>query len=503
MGTRPRSPVRPRRAVALVAVLGAATALLLPVPPAGATTGSVPRVSHAALTSAKAGRWHTLGAGVDIQAGTPTVWTDAGNRAWVLWLRKPTSSTSTYQYAVVASHGSLAVPPTDALAGHHWAALSGSPTLLGQGGRPLVVFDGQNGVGGSDYNAGCVYGALGASSPWALQSWSLSNGCTNPTGDAAQSASGVLGAAWPGGWNNGHGALYRIGVSPSIPATGSDGHLGISSGDVSKAGIVNDTAGNGHFYVGYARSGSGGSDGMYAVDVSAHGPTMKAPGSGTNTIVQTGQFANLAMTATNTHGGVYLAYCSDKPTCTVQLWRVGATKAVAVPGSSGAYDIALSAGPTGRLWVAWYDESTNRVSVVRSNRSDTRFGKVSSYATPCFEHGLLGLSSGSFGRVDIALQCVAKGNLQLAEYWAQSTTRLHVTLSKKHVASGAKVKVTVTDAGDAVAGARVKFRHHVVRTNSVGKARIAVPAHTGAGKYRVTARKGGYARGSAKLTVIG
>lgn len=494
------------RFVAIAAALAATIAVLVPTAPAGATTGTVTaartETSHAtvAVTAAKAGRWKSLG--TTTQAGTPAVWTDASNRAWVLWQRMPSASQFTYQYAAIASNGSLAVQPTDAFAGHHWAALSGSPTLLGQGGKPLVVFNGGNGIGGSDYNAGCVYGALGTSAPWTLQPWSLSASCVNPVGGAAQSATGVLAAAWPGGWNGGNGALYRVGVSPSIPAAGTDGHLAVASGTVYKTAVANDAAGSGHFYVGYARTSSGSADGVYAVDVSAHGPAVKAPGSGTNTISQTGPFANLAMTATNSHAGVYLAYCANTPTCTLRLWRVGAKQALTVPKSSGAYAIALSAGPTGRLWVAWYNESTNRVSVVRTDRSDTSFGKVTTIPTACFEHGLLGLSSGSLGRVDIALQCVDQ-KLQIEELYTQSKVALHVHLSKKRVRAGTKVMVKVSDAGDAVAGAKVRLGKQVGRTNAKGKAKITVPKQLGAGTYRVKAKKSGYARGSAKLKVLG
>lgn len=502
MGTGRGTRVVARRTVVLGAALAAGAALLVPTSSAGAVAGvaSAATVPAAAQRAAKAGAWHTLATGADIQAGTPAVWTDAGNRAWVLWQRKPAPNESTYEYAAIASNGKLSVAPSDAFAGHHWAGLSGSPTLLGQGGKPLVVFNGGNGVNGSDYNLGCVYGALGGTSPWTLQPWSLSNNCVNPVGSAAQSATGVLAAAWPGGWNNGNGALYRVGVSPSFPAAGTDGHLAISTGTVYKTAVANDAVGNGHFYVAYARSAFDSSDGIYAVDVTAHGAAIKAPSSGTNTIGKIGQFANLAMTATNTHGGVYLAYCSNAPTCSVRLWRVGSKQAVAVPGSSGAYDIALSAGPTGRLWVAWYNESTNRVSVVRSNRSDTGFGKVATFATPCFEHGNLGLSSGIMGRVDIALQCVNK-NLQLGMYYRQSKVGLHVHLSKKHASSGSKVTVKVTDAGDAVAGAKVKLGKVSTRTNSKGRAKLKVPAKLSPGTYRVKAKKSGYSRGSARLTV--
>jgi uncharacterized protein YfaS (alpha-2-macroglobulin family) len=64
-----------------------------------------------------------------------------------------------------------------------------------------------------------------------------------------------------------------------------------------------------------------------------------------------------------------------------------------------------------------------------------------------------------------------------------------------------QVVVTVTDAGDAVAGATVKFGSHQATTNANGKATLTIPAGTSVGKHKVTASAPNYRSASATLTV--
>ncbi|MBO0840624.1 MAG: carboxypeptidase regulatory-like domain-containing protein [Sciscionella sp.] len=365
------------------------------------------------------------------------------------------------------------------------------------------MFDGQQSTSGP-YSAGCIYGARAGTSPWTLQTWSLSNDCTDPVGSAAEGHSGVLAAAFPGFWTDGHGVAYRVGVSPTIPATGSDQHISLTGGDTAyKTGIVSNIAGSGDFYVAWAQEFSNSHDGIYVKDVSAGTATRKAPQTGTDTINHLGVFANLAIANRNTNSGVYLAYCTNTSTCQLKLWHVGATSAITVPSSTNAGNVAISAGPSGRLWVAWYNASTNKVSVVRTNKAASKFGPVATFATPCFEHGLLGLSGGSYGRLDVAMQCVATSTLRPEEYVMQTRVSLHLSLNPSTVfnTTSHQVVATVTDAGDPVAGATVRFRTHHATTNSNGKATLTIPKGTPVGKHRVTASAPNYRSANATLTV--
>ena len=58
------------------------------------------------------------------------------------------------------------------------------------------------------------------------------------------------------------------------------------------------------------------------------------------------------------------------------------------------------------------------------------------------------------------------------------------------------MKFVVTDAGDPVSGATVKFGSRTGRTNGAGKVTITAP---GSGNVKATAKKGGYNPG---VTVV-
>lgn len=461
------------------------------------------QASAGAGAQASSGPWQTVDSSPAVQSATPTVWLNSKNVATVLWLRQPAANNFTYGAASVSAAGKFTGVITDVFSGAHWGSLSNEPTLLGDNGQPLVVFAGLRGTTGP-YSRGCIYGARAGASPWALQSWSLSNDCVNPVGSAGEGKSGVLAAAFPGGWVNGHGVLYRLGVSPTIPATGSEQRIPLAgSATAYKTGIVADTAGSGHFYVAWAQTFSNAHDGYYVKDVSAATAARKAPQSGTNSITRLGQFADLAIANRNTNPGVYVAYCSNTSTCQLKLWRVGAATAMTVPSSANAGDVAISPAPSGRLWIAWYNANTNDVSVVRTNKAATRFGPVATYATPCFEHGLLGLSGGSYGRLDVAMQCVANSTLRVQEYVMQTRVSLHLALNPSIVLNtkSNQVIATVTDAGDPVAGATVRFGAHHATTNSNGKATLTIPKGTSVGKHAVTASAPNYRSAGAILTV--
>jgi len=460
---------------------------------------------HAAAPHRAAGPWHLIDGSAHVITGTPVVWEDAHHVATVLWSREPSTSQFTYETTHIAAKGTVSTTLTDVFAGGHFESLSTEPALLSDAGAPLVVFNGARASG--KYKQSCIYGAKGGSGAWTLQSWSLSNDCFNSKGSAGEGKNGVIAAAWGlAGWVGGHGVEYRVGTSATIPASGADSRIPVDThgADAAATGVAADTAGTGHFYVAWTRVfTNNNSDGYYVEDVTAHSAAMKAPGTGTNSTNRLSGFANLAIANRNTHPGVYLAYCSNAATCHVQLWRVGAAKAMTVPGSADAYSESISAAPSARLWIAWFNGSTNKVSVVRTNKAVTRFGPVQTFATPCAEHGLLGLSSGSSGRLDIALQCVANSNLRAQEYAEQVLVPLSVSVSPKTVSNTAahSITVTVRDAGDPVAHATVRYAGQKVSTNASGQATIHVAKGTATGSKHVSVSATDYRSGGANFQV--
>jgi hypothetical protein len=339
--------------------------------------------------------------------------------------------------------------------------------------------------------------------------------CISDQGGAAETATGQLSAAWAAG----PGILYRIGTSPIVPPATKDSQIALGGGVPFRVAEAVDVAGNDDVYVAWAQQFSHAKvdNGYYVKDVSSNGPVLRAPGSGTNSVNDLPEDANLAIASTNTHKGVFLLYCNNAPTCTdLLLWRVGAPKAIVVPGSAGAdaFHYALSTGPDGRLWLAWYSHSTNDVSTVRTNMADTAFGPVETYTTPCFEDGLLGLSGGnwgawgSWGLLDVVLQCVANSNLKETDDYTQSLTALGLTPTHATVDDAAlflvshQVRYTVTDAGDPVAGALVTVAGMYASTNVAGQATFTFPKTLTPGEYPVDASASLYIDGRADLTVL-
>ncbi len=455
-------------------------------------------VSQAGIkpTSAKPGHWTTLGLS---QTAAPELWAGPDNRGWLVW---SSDKNGIYHLAIVQAAGGVAGKPSTIIKG--WSGVSATPTLLPQGKKPLLVFAGQKGSGA--LGQGCTVGALPASPQWTIQSWSLTSNCVFSNvgyGDASESKSGVLSAAWAGG----PGAEYRIGISPTIPATGADKGIPTPLADTEFLAEANDQSGNGHFWAAFDRffSKSPGKDGVYAKDLTANKAPVKAPGSGTEGVNVSNQ--RVAMAAVSRKGGgVYLAYCSNTGTCNkALLWKVGAKKALAIPSSKQAVGLAMSAGPGGRLWLAWYNEAANRVLVVRTNRADTRFGPVKSYPVPCFADGNthVALSGGSFGRVDVGLECLSSKQTKPTAFVTQSLTGLSISASPGKITNthATKVTFTVTDAGDRVAGAKVQVAGKTLHTGNTGTVTVTFAKHARTGSYKATASAGDYFNGSTTVHV--
>lgn len=355
------------------------------------------------------GKWLPLGPSQNAPAA---VWRAPDKRDWVVW----SPANGKYALAIIAPGGGFAVKPKTIISG--WSGVSFTPTLLARSHGPLLVFSGQG--PGPQFSQGCVVGALPASPRWAMQPWTLSQSCTFANagyGDAAENRSGQLSAAWAGGL----GVEYRLGIS-AFPATTHDQQISVGLAHATAVAEANNSFGNGHTWAAFYRffSKHPSQDGVYVKDLTANGKVLKAPGSGTNTVTNGPLITAIAAT---THGGVYLAYCSNTVTCkTNLLWKVGAKKPIRIPLSGAGKRLAMSQGPGGRLWLAWYNVQRNRVYVVQTNKADNRFGRVKSYPAPCFASGNthLALSGGSYGRVDIALECFAAKTTRQTLYLTQS-----------------------------------------------------------------------------------
>lgn len=191
--------------------------------------------------------------------------------------------------------------------------------------------------------------------------------------------------------------------------------------------------------------------------------------------------------------GVFLGYCSGYPVCTsVLLWRVGAGKPLRVAGSSDAEDVDVTPGPGGRLWVAWHDGRTKQVYATRTNTAATRVGPVVVVPPPAGATAMWKLAGeGSTGALDLLVGATVRGSLQT--WHIRVLPRLELVAKKQSTA----VTLTVTDAGDPVAGATVKLGARTLKTNAAGV--VTAPAPTGA--VAATASRVGYQ--AATITIKG
>ena len=246
------------------------------VQPAGASlrTPLVKLRSTVAATAPKPGQWVQLGPSLKTtEAGIPAIWVGPApaHTAYILWLRQVASNKYTFEAVTMAPNG-IVSSPRSIFGKAYWSLLTSSPQLVAHGSLPLLVFDGnQNNSLSDPYSKSCIVGALEGSPRWTLQHWSLSNHCTTIR-SAIETRKGVLSASWA----NGDQVFYRIGISPTIPATGPDSTIKPSYAPFF-TGQASDWA-TGDIYVAWTQQFSSGGklDGYFVKDVTANAAIRKA-----------------------------------------------------------------------------------------------------------------------------------------------------------------------------------------------------------------------------------
>ena len=458
-------------------------------------------VSHAAVARAGSGPWHLVDGSGKARAGAPAVWENSKHVATVLWYRQDGPGSFTYQTITVSAKGKPAATSTDAFAGQHWDSLYFAPTLLSSGGKPLVVFSGGKGSSGF-YSHGCVYGAQSGTNPWTLQNWSLSADCVNPNPAAAENGSATLLAAWP----SSPGVRYRIGTSPTAPASGTDSQININGATAAKVGAADDIAGTGHFYVAWTQANSS-KDGLYVKDVTANGATVKVPTTGTNSTNHAGlggeqsgdgepEHARAASTSprapTERRAACSCGASARPRRCRCRRRRTPSARRC----RPGRQDGCGSRGSTAQ---------TNKVSIVRTNKNVTRFGSVQTFATPCVANDRARDQRRIVGpcRCRDRLRRSTSAASRSYVYATQMLVPLSVSLSPQSVKNTAAhdVTVTVRDVGDPVAHATVHYGTQHPTTNSSGRATIHIAKGTSTGAKHVSVTATDYRSGSATLHV--
>jgi hypothetical protein len=492
---------RLRHLPAILPAIGLVMSMTLPVQ-------SVQGSTRSAASAPRPGAWTQLGTA---QGGTtPTLIHVANGNDLVVWMAPGASGKYHYDSVELKPTGGMASKPTDVFGGQDWDGLTFTPILVSDGGQPLLIFEGGRDTIGTDpYSRGCIVGDLLTPSGWQLQSWSLSADCLLDHIGTTVTQNGTLAAAWPGGWSNGNGILYRIGVSSSIPATAADQQISTRVGDAGSVGAATDM-GNQDAYAAWTRffSKPATQDGLWAADLTKGSAPLKAPDTGTNLVASFPE--PVAIAGPTGRSGIYLAYCNNASPCSrVELWRYGDKTAKTVPKSTSPRSVALSAGPSGRLWIAWWSSKNGTVRVVRTNEAGNAFGPVETHAGPhgCTSdgNGTIKLSSGSQQRLDVAMSCYdyisAHGAVHASATQSLVPLQVAATTVSVNRKQGGSVTYRVSDVGDAVVGATVTVDGKKGTTNKKGQITFHFPKGSRTGSFKVIATMANYLGASTSLQI--
>jgi hypothetical protein len=156
---------------------------------------------------------------------------------------------------------------------------------------------------------------------------------------------------------------------------------------------------------------------------------------------------------------------------------------------------AIAADPAGRLWVSWFygNGSGPGLFVRRSNPAAGTFGPAERVALPPGTSTVFKVyASAQDGLLDLVALISRHDKDGQAAYWATEVLPPLALAAARSSAHGARVTLTVTDAGSRVRGATVRLCGHRAVTPASGKVsfRVASVRH---GRTTATAAKNGFA----------
>jgi hypothetical protein len=204
-----------------------------------------------------------------------------------------------------------------------------------------------------------------------------------------------------------------------------------------------------------------------------------------------GQLRNELVIAARTKGpGVFGAYTTDGTHVLLHRYGGGSVAVGKLAGIQAAV-LGAATGPDGRIWVMWGQDGAG-VAVTRSNKAVTKFEPIQRVNPKSFT--LYRLSGdGRLGPLDLFVDQVPSGG-PAGTFHGRVLPLLSATVSVKTV-KNKKGKVTahvltvhVSDAGDAVVGAKVAVGAKHTTAGAGGIAHLALPAAvTGSHLVTITA----------------
>jgi len=373
-----------------------------------------------------------------------------------------------------------------------WSRLANPDLVLTSDGGLRVVFGGAH----TEDPAETAVGVLSATAPAAGAPWTLDPDpvVTDPASASADVGAGVARDGDPVvAWVFGGSLQYHWGVGPTsrdltVPragccATDPDVATDSASGQTYVGWFTDVVRASGIFVQALGPAGPVGRR-LYAPGSSAKNRTGAAP---------PGQ--RVAIAARNGGPGVYLSYAIGYPKVRrVGLWRVGQPTTVLRLVAPGATDVALAAGPQGRLWLAW--QRSGRIFATRTNRAVTKAEPARAFTPPPRTTGIWSVQGdGSLGPLDLVVNVDATGGTTFWHQQVLPVLSLNVTATAQQAAGATRYVFDVTDAGDAVPNATVRFGTQTLTTGAAGTVTLTTTDRPAT----ATTSKPGYASGSASV----
>jgi hypothetical protein len=196
--------------------------------------------------------------------------------------------------------------------------------------------------------------------------------------------------------------------------------------------------------------------------------------------------------------GVFAAYPANYGDTThMRLLRYGGgSVAVGSVKKLHANTWGVATGNDGRIWALWSGVVNGKgvTAITRSNKAVTRFEPIQRYGGTWAQ--LFTLSGdGRLGPLDLLLggtPAVKTGPLVSGVYYARVLPELSASVSTNHLGGGKfRLKVKVTDAGDAVSGAKASAKGQSKKTNSTGTTKLTISGSAG-DHVTVTVTDAGY-----------
>ncbi len=491
------------RTLAVLAAGGLAAAALAPVAGAGATAGpsTGAGADRPAVQARAGGGWAKVSTGAVDTLSEITAARTADGVLHAVYAQE-VGTDSSYEHTSIATSG--------ATLGHSdvvgtWAALVENPELLttATGGLRLVFSGLKDTDTANFYSHGYAYDTVSDASggAWGLQPHALTKFGAVYSGYGVGATTLSNGTPVTAGTLN-SSIFYRVGDiattdQATVSAASEDGAYTSASCCLYDTQLVN--SGDAVWMAWYANGSSEATNGTFVQQVyPSAGPVLKAPGSSSGTDSLSSDQA-VAMVA-RPGGGVVLAYKLGYPTTTaIGLWQVGSPKAVKVPGSKGADLVSLAAGATGRMWLAWSTDG-NAAYALRTSPTGFGLGAVQSLGSPSRSSAIWALT------VDASLN---QGTVLVNDTTARSVysrqvnpgLSLRTNPGKVRAGRASDVKVTVTDAGAKVAGAKVKGGGDSCTTKASGTCTLTIKAgRPGKVSLKATANGYGFAKETVKVT---